>query len=132
MYIVVIGSALEFADFDYAWGPVGNLDVCKLVAPNLLDLGGWAGDLTPGHKIVDIQVLIDRDLVQRCLPFAPRPDVVAFFNNDVRFSSSGFSCTSRIPEHASESSALAVKLFSDSGLDTVIYHNPVGTVSGAG
>lgn len=131
MYIVVNGPASEFADFEYAWCPVGHLDICKLVAPNVLDLAGWAGDLSCGRKIEDIQVLIDGELMQRCLPFASRPDVVAFFDNDLRFSASGFSCCCRIPEHASESSALTIKLVSDSGLDTVIYHNRIGTAAGA-
>jgi hypothetical protein len=127
MYIVVNGLASQFADFEHAWCPVGHLDVCDVVASNLLNLGGWAGDFTPGTKIEDIQVLIDGEVMQRCLPFAFRPDVVAFFDNDLRFSASGFSCSCRIPEHASESSALTVKLVSDSGLSTILYHSRIGT-----
>jgi len=127
LYIVVSGSASELAKFEYAWCPVGHLDVCNVADSNLLNLGGWAGDLTPGSKIEDIQVLIDGEVMQRCLPFASRPDVVAFFDNDQRFSVSGFFCSCRIPEHASESSALAVKVVSDSGLSTVLYHGRIRT-----
>jgi SAM-dependent methyltransferase len=126
MYIVINGPVSEFSGFEYAWCPVGNLDVCKISASNVLNLGGWAGDFTPGGKIDDIQVLIDGIMMQRCLPFASRPDVVAFFNNDLRFSSSGFACNCRIPEHTSDSSTLTVKVISGTGLSTVIYHERIG------
>jgi hypothetical protein len=130
MYIVVNGPVSDLSGFEYAWCPVGHLDICSMAASSVLNLGGWAGDFTPGRKIQDIQILIDGVMMQRCLPFASRPDVVAFYNNDLRFSSSGFSCNCRIPEGTSESSMLSVRVFSDSGLDAVLYHERIGTAVG--
>jgi len=131
MYIVVNSSTSQSAEFEYAWCPVGHLDVCKVVASNLLNIGGWAGDFTPGGKVEDIQVLIDGEVIQRCFPSVSRPDVVAFYDGDLRFSTSGFSCCCRIPEHASESSALTVRVASNKGLSTILYHNRIGTAADA-
>jgi hypothetical protein len=109
MYIVVNGPPSELAEFKYARGPVGHLDTCEKADPRILKL---------------------REVMQRCLPFALRPDVVAAFSNDPSLASSGFSRWCRIPEYASGSSPVTVKVVSGSGLDTVIYHDRIVSAAG--
>jgi hypothetical protein len=129
MYIVMNGIPSALLEFNYSWGPVGHLEVCNLSAARLLNVSGWTGDITPNRKIEEIQIVIDGELVQRCLPFAPRPDVEAVLNNP-RLAKSGFSCYCPIPEGASNSSTLSVNVVSETGLNSVLYHDRLGIVRG--
>jgi hypothetical protein len=66
---------------DISWGPDGRIEECKSVGSSELFLSGWAGDLSPGGSISEVQVWVDGKKVACITPQVSRPDVATAFNN---------------------------------------------------
>ncbi len=73
-------------------GPAGYVDSCVLTDGNEIRFDGWAADFDKNALVKDIQIIVDGNIVQRCLPSLDRPDIAAAFL-DEKGLKSGFSCS---------------------------------------
>jgi hypothetical protein len=74
----LLGCTFPYPSTQTRWGPIGSLDLAA-VAPGLLQLKGWAGDID-GDRTTKLRVYVDGRLVVQRTADQPRPDVQrAFF-----------------------------------------------------
>src|SRR4051794_27977269 len=69
----LLGCTLPYPSAQTAWGPIGSLDVAA-VAPGLIQLKGWAGDVD-GDRTTQLRVYSDGRLVVQRTADQPRADV---------------------------------------------------------
>jgi SAM-dependent methyltransferase len=77
LYVVADDPARGSRPLEYRHHPQGDMHPCTIGPSGNLELSGWAADPNQGGRIEDIQVLVNGQLVQRCMPYAVRPDVAA-------------------------------------------------------
>ncbi|MBE9225157.1 class I SAM-dependent methyltransferase [Phormidium sp. LEGE 05292] len=92
LYLVVNEPKLDFSSLNIGVRPRGFVDVCTYSKHDEITLKGWAADTSWTDEIKEIQVLLNGQLVQKCKPCYPRPDVVEFFK-DERALMSGWTCS---------------------------------------
>lgn len=99
----------------------GHLDmVSGKKYPELL-LTGWAISLRRDSKIVDIQIWIDNQFVQRCIPFIDRPDIAEKFGDELGLES-GWFCSCEVPKDADLATMnLQVKVLDAQGEEKLLY-----------
>ncbi len=120
LYLVVKDSAENFDNFEFLLGPRGYLGKCEFLDHYQLFLRGWAVDLDQYAWIQDIQILINHQLVQRCIPYEPRLGVSQTLQ-DERYLKSGWSCQVSLPLNLDlDTARLMVKIISFNGLERVI------------
>ena len=122
LYVVTRGRFLTPTNFRFGLGPQGYLETCSRVTPQVFSVTGWAGDATPNTYIDEVQIRIDGRIVQKCMPFAERPDVAKHFN-DLRFLNSGLACNCLGLEGTTGSSTLTLKAVSSNGQEFIFYHD---------
>ncbi len=130
LYVVAKNSRDDFSVLDSGIGPLGKVDFggCALTRSDELSLTGWAAEVTPGAWIQDIQVLVNGRMLQRCLPFAKRPDAARQLGED-KYLWSGFECRCRLPNWVKPSTdILLVKAVSSNGLEFVLHTSTIEVV----
>jgi SAM-dependent methyltransferase len=91
IYIIPKNPNTDFGDLDLAPGPSGHVDRCALTNENEIRFEGWAVDFGTDMVIKDIQIIVDGNIVYRCLPSLDRPDIAGAFH-DEKGLKSGFYC----------------------------------------
>lgn len=81
IYIVTPQTTKDFSNFQFNYHPQGYLDQCEFNARGDLQLSGWVADFNPFGKVEEIQILLNGEVIQRCVPSQPRPDVAEQFQN---------------------------------------------------
>ncbi len=91
LYAIVKNPTIKFSELNFSHHPDGRVDICHFTPTGELQLHGWALDFNQNGGIEDIQILVNGKILQRCLPYSERPDVVSYFQND-RALNSGWLC----------------------------------------
>ncbi|MGI8483441.1 MAG: class I SAM-dependent methyltransferase [Thermomicrobiales bacterium] len=129
VYVIVNSPDQDFAGLRFAYGPQGHIDRCVLTNANGLSIEGWATDITPGDvSVIDIQVIINGHLRQRCMPFINRPDVAKHLAGEEheKFVYSGWACSCHVPVPISPSSdILLIRAISSNQTRFVLYVSTV-------
>jgi SAM-dependent methyltransferase len=127
LYLIAGPPEPDFSTLDYSFGPPGYVDAVSLLERDLLEVTGWAFDLS-GLKIDEIQVTVEGGLIQKCVPSLKRPDVAQHFKNPSA-ELSGFSCVVRLHSDASAMSAALLTVFAmvSGGESFLIYKNRLGS-----
>jgi SAM-dependent methyltransferase len=97
LYLVLNDPKPDFSALHFAYPPHGGIDYAIWSAPGELQVAGWAMDISGDGSQVEVQISVDGQLRQKCLPFIPRPDVQAHFSND-RFLYTGWECSFHLPD----------------------------------
>lgn len=92
LYLVVNDPKLDFTSLNLGVRPRGFVDFCTYTRHDEITLKGWAADTSWTNEIKEIQVILNGQLVQKCKPCYPRPDVVGFLK-DERALISGWTCS---------------------------------------
>lgn len=79
MYVIDNSSTEDFSRLRFEYGPWGSLDNAYIIAPGRIRLAGWASTVDLGQRIATIEVYLDGELVQVCVPSLRRDDVGAYF-----------------------------------------------------
>ena len=119
LYVVTKGRTSDPATLVFDHGPQGAVDVATLQSPHDLLVEGWAADITRGCDIVDVQVMVDGRLVQRCRPFKARPDVASVLR-DPSHLFSGWAMHARLQEPLTAGSTVLVKAINSCGTPQVL------------
>lgn len=121
VYLVSRATRDELDTLDFHFGPQGYLDEYELRPDRTLKLRGWSADATPGVEVADVQAFINGRLLQRGLPYLPRPDVSRYLRSD-RFLHSGYQFEGRLPEGFTPSrDVLLIKAISSDGSTYVLH-----------
>ena len=129
IYLVVNGTTPDFSRLQFNYGPGGTLEYCRWIGPDLLAVGGWAKDITPGSAVKEIQVFVNGRLRQTCLPFMQRPDLQRHFN-DAGFLYAGWECSCHVPG-GTDTDFLLAKVISTADTENLEYLLYVGSIGGA-
>lgn len=83
IYLIVNNPHHNFAKLNFKHHPIGALETCEIKPNGEIYLTGWAADLHRDGGIEEVQIIAKGDIVQRCLPYADRPEIAAKFNNEI-------------------------------------------------
>lgn len=128
VYLVVKDEDPNFATLAYDHGAQGWVDGVEVTPEGEVHLAGWAAHTSPGARVEDVQVLVDGQLMQRCLPSLHRPDIAAHLGEPTNelWARSGWRCWFQLPDRIEPAErVLLVKAVSSKGVEDVIH---VGTV----
>ena len=118
LYIIPKNPYKDFGNLDLSQGPSGYVDSCVLTDSNEIRFDGWAADVGKDTFIKDIQIIIDGDVVHRCLPSHDRPDIAEAFQDDKGLKS-GFSCN--IPRNiVRPSDIVIVKVINSRNIEHIV------------
>jgi SAM-dependent methyltransferase len=122
IYLVGSDPHEDFSTFDYRLGPEGHLDKCTLLPVGDIQLAGWAGEPKEGRAIDEVRVLVNGQLVQRCKPALPRPDVVVVLCQP-KYANAGWECSFRIDQSIAQlrDAVLEVQAVSDDGARAILH-----------
>lgn len=126
LYVVINAADRDFSDFNFGLKPRGYLDSCILTKPNELTLSGWATDTsTLDGSTTEIEVIINGRIVQKCMPFLPRPDVVEVIKNE-RSLISGWTCSCYLGSKSDFSQdILTLKMKSKDNIERILHFSTV-------
>lgn len=91
LYAIVKNPSIKFSELNFHYHPDGRVDSCHFTPTGAIQLHGWALDFNQNGGIEDIQIKVNGKILQRCLPYSERPDVAAYFQNDLALNS-GWLC----------------------------------------
>jgi 2-polyprenyl-3-methyl-5-hydroxy-6-metoxy-1,4-benzoquinol methylase len=93
LYVVTNTNAnvKDFANFNFKYHPEGYLEIAYITPTDKIHLEGWAVDTNQDGRLEEVQVLVNGQIVQRCLPFEDREDVAKHFKMETVVNS-GWSC----------------------------------------
>jgi hypothetical protein len=97
--------------------PQGWVNTIALGASGNLELAGWAADPNPGGRIEEIRVMVNGQIVQRCMPYATMPDVAAKVGEFAKLS--GWWCQVG-REQVKAGDVVLVKAINTAGLEKVL------------
>jgi SAM-dependent methyltransferase len=122
IYVIGANPQEEFSTLDYRLGPEGHLDHCQLLATGDVHLCGWAGEPAAGRALAEVRVLINGEVVQRCKPTLPRPDVVGVLC-EPKYAEAGWECAFSLGQSVVQMSdeVLEVQAVSDEGVSAVLH-----------
>jgi 2-polyprenyl-3-methyl-5-hydroxy-6-metoxy-1,4-benzoquinol methylase len=126
LYLVTSQADPDFAGLQFTYGPAGTVDQWRWSEPDELWLRGWAVDLTPGSAIEEVQVWLNGQLVQKCLPHRRRPDINKYLR-DERFIDAGWECSCSLPNPAA-TDQLVVMARSTGGVERPLFVSPVSAL----
>lgn len=125
LYLVVNDPKLDFSTLNLGVRPRGFVDFCTYSRHDEITLQGWAIDTSWTHEIKEVQVLLNGQLIQKCKPCYPRPDVVEFLK-DERALVSGWTCSFYLDPAADISKELLmVKMICSNGIERVMMINVI-------
>lgn len=102
-------------------GPKGHLDSCVLRENNQLRLQGWAANIPPENKIQEVQVWINGQLKQTCMPKQDRRDVSKFFA-DRKYLRSGWATECKLEKESQiDADILMIKAISGNNKERVLH-----------
>lgn len=76
LYIVASSPKASLPETELPRNPMGHMDECILVKPQIIFFRGWTGDLSPGAKIKQVDFRINGKTIASCTEFSERADVV--------------------------------------------------------
>jgi SAM-dependent methyltransferase len=117
-------ESLLYAGTIAALVPHGRVELCYRTRSGELHVGGWAADTSGDGTPVEVQIFIDGQLRQKCLPSLRRPDVQAFYKDD-RFLYAGWQSSLYLPD-GDASQIMVVKAISGSGDEPLLYAGTIG------
>ena len=79
MYVIGNISPEEFSRLQFEYGPWGWIDGAEIVAPGRIHVIGWAATVDDGQCIAAIEVCLNGEVVQICMPSIRRDDVQSHF-----------------------------------------------------
>jgi len=122
IYLIGANPQEEFSTLNFRLGPEGHLDKCGLLPTGDIQLQGWAGDPATGKAIDEVRVFVNGQVVQRCKPTLPRPDVVTVLC-EPKYANAGWECTLPVSESSAQLSdeVLEVQAVSADGVNTVLH-----------
>ncbi|MEO8286909.1 MAG: class I SAM-dependent methyltransferase [Chloroflexota bacterium] len=126
LYIVVNEAQPDFSGLRFAYVPHGGIDFGLWTGPGELRLRGWAADITGGGTPVEVQIFVDGQIQQECVPSNYRPDLLAYFKDD-RFAYAGWECSCRLPDDDPDR-LLMVKSISAGGIVSPLHIGTVGSL----
>ncbi|MFB2933836.1 class I SAM-dependent methyltransferase [Aerosakkonemataceae cyanobacterium BLCC-F154] len=128
LYLVINDPKLDFSTLNLGVRPRGFVDFCTYSRHDEITLQGWAIDTSWTHEIKEVQVLLNGQLIQKCKPCYPRPDVVEFLK-DERALVSGWTCSFYLDPAADISQELLmVKMICSNGIERVMMINVIEAV----
>jgi len=107
-YLITAQPPPDFAALPGSLGPQGCVDSISLAGPELLEVAGWAFD--PGRSNVEVRVVVQGELIQKCQPGEYRDDVARYFENP-NAEHSGFRCVGQLPGKADSLHAASLGVF---------------------
>ncbi|NES96982.1 MAG: class I SAM-dependent methyltransferase [Desertifilum sp. SIO1I2] len=121
LYILAKNPNIQFSNLQVKSMPRGYLGKCFINDKYRLQLQGWAVDLSPNDFIKAVQIWINGQLKQECLPITERPDVAELLGVE-RVLKAGWVCSCpldlAIPLNQT---ILLVKIISTSGIERIIH-----------
>jgi hypothetical protein len=129
IYVVVKQSKQPLSQLNFSHHPEGRLDVCKITPTGEIDFMGWAADFNQDSRIEEIQVLVNGKVIQTSLTAWERPDVAAYFNNNIALCS-GWSCTIE-KGVISPDDVVIVKAINSRKLERILEVNKLGALTNA-
>jgi 2-polyprenyl-3-methyl-5-hydroxy-6-metoxy-1,4-benzoquinol methylase len=126
LYVVSRDSDRDFSNLDVSLGPSGNLDGCHLTDSGHYWFEGWAADFNKGCRIHEVQILVNGELQQRCLPVVERPDVAAAYA-DEKGRYSGWSCGLQA-KHLDPRDVIMVKIVNNKHCEKMLYFGTLQSV----
>jgi SAM-dependent methyltransferase len=122
IYVIGANPQEDFSALDFRLGPEGHLDSCKLLSTGDVQLQGWAGEPKAGRAIDEVRVLVNGQVVQRCQPTLPRPDVVAVLC-EPKYANAGWECSFSAGQAVAQpiDKVLEVHAVSDDGVSTILH-----------
>lgn len=118
LYLVTPKITTDFSNFQLNYHPQGYLDHCNFNAQGYLQLSGWVVDFNPLGKVEEIQILLGGEIIQRCIPSQPRPDVVEKFQNP-ELLNCGWECCIE-EQKFSPKDVILIKAVNNRGLSCII------------
>jgi SAM-dependent methyltransferase len=91
LYLVSNSHVKDFASLNFKYHPEGYLEIAYRTPTDKIHLEGWAVDTNQDGRLEEVQILINGQLVQKCLPFEDREDVAKHFKTKTVLNS-GWSC----------------------------------------
>ena len=106
--------------------PRGRVDWCGWAGPELLYLAGWAANMDETASPIEVQLFVDGQLRQKCLPSVYRPDLREHFQDD-RFLYAGWECSFH-PPNDNLTQIIVVKAVSPGEGESLLYRGTVASL----
>ena len=106
MYVIGNFSPEDFSRLQFEYGPWGWIDGAEIVEPGRIRVVGWAATVDGGQRIATIEVRLNEEVVQVCMPSVRRDDVRSHFGES-SFGISFFDGGSVLEEIAYDATAFA-------------------------
>jgi SAM-dependent methyltransferase len=126
VYIVVNNPAKDFSDFTLCPGPMGAVDISDVTNDRTLNLSGWATDFCRDHHRVDVHIIVNGEVIDRCEPRHDRLDIVEAYHDDSLLKA-GWSCSVSLAGLQS-SDTLIVKAINSRKLERILKIENVGAI----
>ncbi|OCR00835.1 SAM-dependent methyltransferase [Oscillatoriales cyanobacterium USR001] len=91
LYLVSNAKVKDFSSLNFRHHPEGYLEIAYITPTDKINLEGWAADINQDGRLEEVQVLVNGQLMQKCLPFENREDVAQHFKTNTVLNS-GWSC----------------------------------------
>lgn len=127
LYLVADDPARGSAPLDFKHHPLGRLHACTIAPSGNLELAGWAADPNPGGKVEEVRVLVNDEVVQRCMPYKAMPEVAERIGDFARLS--GWWCQVG-REQFTPDDVVLVKVVNRAGLERVLLADTIGHATG--
>jgi SAM-dependent methyltransferase len=122
LYLIAGSPAPDFSTLPACLEPAGHVDSIAMKRPGLVEISGWACDLS--GSAAEVRVVFEGQVVHTCRPAGKRTDVARHFENP-NAECSGFSCALELtPDRDGRLSVIAVGA---GGKPSVIYDQPLGS-----
>jgi hypothetical protein len=120
LYVVtnINAQVKDFAKFNFKYHPEGYLEIAYRTPTDRINLEGWAVDTNQDGRLEEVQVLVNGQLVQKCLPFEDREDVAKHFKTETVLNS-GWSCYLR-RGLVSPDDIVMIKVINSYGLEWIV------------
>jgi 2-polyprenyl-3-methyl-5-hydroxy-6-metoxy-1,4-benzoquinol methylase len=120
LYVVtnINAQVKDFAKFNFKYHPEGYLEIAYRTPTDRIQLEGWAVDTNQDGRLEEVQVLVNGQIVQKCLPFEDREDVAKHFKTETVLNS-GWSCYLR-RGLVSPDDVVMIKVINSYGLEWIV------------
>jgi hypothetical protein len=110
--------------------PVGRAELCLWIKPGELYVKGWAADIAGDGSPVEVQVFMNGQLRQKCVPSTFRPELQQYYKDD-RFLRAGWECSCHLPDN-DPTQLIEVKSVSGSGTESLLYYGTIASLEAQG
>jgi SAM-dependent methyltransferase len=106
--------------------PQGRIESCFVTGEGLIYLKGWAAGAGAAGAHAEVQISVNGQVRQRCLPFLHRPDLQQHFQDD-RFLYAGWECYIH-PIDRNPEAEISITVHSADGEVTTLYQGTIASL----